>query len=64
MYAFTEFLGIPKQEAYQKMLAVHMLGHSVVKTCHMEAAEHFRDALVYRAINQAGIGLNVTIEPA
>jgi len=64
MYAFSEFLGLPKQAAYQKMIAVHTLGHSVVKTCHMEAAEHYRDILVNHALNQAGLGLNVTVEPA
>ncbi len=62
MYAFQAMLGMPPHLAHEKMIAVHMLGQSIVATTHKEAAEHYKFLLERKAVNNNGHGLRVEIK--
>jgi ATP-dependent Clp protease adapter protein ClpS len=60
--ALMQFVGLSRELAYQKMMAVHVLGKSIVATTHKEAAEHYAALLQYQALNNRGHGLDVSVE--
>jgi ATP-dependent Clp protease adapter protein ClpS len=62
--ALQNYIGMDAHTSYEKMMAIHMLGKTIVATAHHEAAEHYKNLLEHRAPNQFGWGLNVTLEPA
>jgi ATP-dependent Clp protease adapter protein ClpS len=63
-YALHYLCGLSKEVAYQKMLATHTLGRTIVGTYHEEAAAFFVARLRSVISQTTGLPLKVDIEPA